>query len=222
MTELDSRTAAHTQPRLDPTGCVLLVVGGLAFFISGPMHPSGTNEGDKIQQLHSMLVEPLWYPAHALGVLGFASVAAGLVLIGREPGLRDRLGRLLPVSQAIAVLAVVGSVIHLFAGTQAAEIEDGSTTVLVTAFMGVETLINPVWGLMICALAVRGGLTRTLGNRLLLPLGVLGGLAFAVATATIAYVDTFDALFPVAGLIGVWLVSVGVIGLARRRVSTPA
>jgi hypothetical protein len=73
---------------------------------------------------------------------------------------------------------------------------------------------------MIAALAVVGGLTRTLGNRVVLALGLLGGLAFAVATATIAYVDTFDVLFPVAGLAGIWLVAVGVIGLARRTAAT--
>ena len=106
--------------------------------------------------------------------------------------------------------------IHLFAATQAAEIEHGGTTPLVAAFMGVETIVNPAWGLMIAALAVVGGLTRALGNRIVLPLGLLGGLAFAVATATIAFVDTFDPLFPVAGLAGLWLVTTGVIGLTRR------
>ena len=69
---------------------------------------------------------------------------------------------------------------------------------------------------MIAALAVAGGRQPTLGNRIVLALGLPGGLAFAVATATIAYVDTFDALFPVAGLAGLWLVAVGVIGLFRR------
>src|SRR5690349_6838261 len=82
--------------------------------------------------------------------------------------------------------------------------------------MGVETIINPTWGLMIATLAVAGGLTRTLGNRIVLPLGLLGGLAFALATATIAFVDTFDPLFPVAGLAGLWLVTTGVIGLTRK------
>ncbi len=81
--------------------------------------------------------------------------------------------------------------------------------------MGVETIVNPAWGLMIAALAVVGGVTRALGNRIVLPLGVLGGLAFAVATATIAFVDTFDPLFPVAGLAGVWLVATGIVGLVR-------
>ena len=56
---------------------------------------------------------------------------------------------------------------------------------------------------------------RPLGNRLLLPLGLAGGLAFALATATIAFIDTFDPLFPVAGLAGVWLVATGAVGLTR-------
>ena len=96
-----------------------------------------------------MLVDPAWYPAHLLGLVGFACVAAGLIALARNPVLRDRLGGLL-----------TGSVV--------------------------------------------------------LALGLLGGLAFALATATIAYVDTFDPLFPVAGLAGIWLVATGVIGLARR------
>jgi hypothetical protein len=216
MTTLDSRAATPTTPRLRRAGYLFLIVGGVAFFASGPLHPTGSDEGDKTEQLHSMLVDPAWYPAHLLGLLGFACVATGLIALQRDPVLRDRLGRLLSLSVLVAVTAVLGSVIHLFAATQADEIEDGGTTPLLAVFTGVETIVNPAWGLMIAALAVTGGRHRTLGNRTVLPLGLLGGLAFAVATATIAYVDTFDALFPVAGLAGLWLVAVGVIGLSRR------
>lgn len=216
MTTLASRTTPDAAPQLDHVGCLLLIVGGIAFFASGPMHPKGSDEGDKTEQLHSMLVDSAWYPAHLVAVLGFACVAAGLLALGRDPVLRKRLGRLLPVSIGVGLLGTVGAVIHLLAGTQAAEIEGGSTTPLVAAFMGVETVVNPAWGLMIAALAVAGGLTRTLGNRVVLAFGLLGGLAFAVATATIAYVDTFDPLFPVAGLAGLWLVAVGVVGMTRR------
>jgi hypothetical protein len=196
-------------------GHVSLVVGGIAFFASGPMHPTGSDEGTRTEQLHSMLVDSGWYPAHLVGLLGFAAVAAGLDVLRRDPVLRDRLGRLLPVSVVVAVAGVLGAVVHLFAATQAAQLEEGGTTPLVLAFMGVETVVNPVWGLAIAALAVVGGRTRALGNRIVLVLGLLGGLAFAVATATIAFVDTFDPLFPVAGLAGLWLVTVGVIGLTR-------
>lgn len=215
-TSHQSRTTAPTTPRLHRTGFGLLLAGGVAFFAGGPLHPGGSDEGDRTAQLHSMLVDPAWYPAHLVALLGFACVAAGLLALGRDPVLRDRLGRLLPVSAAVAVVAVLGAVIHLFAATQAAEVEHGHMTPLVAAFMGVETIVNPVWGLTIAALALVGGRTRALGNRIVLALGLVGGLAFAVATATIAFVDTFDPLFPVAGLAGVWLVATGVVGLTRR------
>jgi hypothetical protein len=211
-----SRTTAPAAPDLHRAGFVLLIAGGAAFFASGPLHPTGSDEGDKTEQLHSMLVDSAWYPAHLVALLGFACVAAGLLALRRDPVIRDHLGRLLPISAVVAVVAVLGAVIHLLAATQAAEIEHGGTTPLVAAFMGVETIVNPAWGLMIAALAVAGGLTRALGNRIVLALGLLGGLAFAVATATIAFVDTFDPLFPVAGLAGVWLVATGVVGLTRR------
>ena len=217
MTTLNQpRTTATTTRHRGRAGYLFLIAGGAAFFASGPLHPTGSDEGDKTAQLHSMLVDSAWYPAHLVALVGFACVAAGLLALRRNPVIRDRLGRLLPISAAVAVVATLGAVIHLFAATQAGEIEHGGTTPLVAAFMGVETLINPAWGLMIAALAAAGGLTRALGNRIVLPLGLLGGLAFAVATATIAFVDTFDPLFPVAGLAGLWLVTTGVIGLARR------
>lgn len=44
----------------------------------------------------------------------------------------------------------------------------------------------------------------------------MGGLAFALASATIAYTDRFDGLFPVASLIGIWGVVVGLMVLLRR------
>jgi len=211
-----SHTAAPATPHPDRSGFVLLIAGGAAFFVSGPLHPTGSDTGDKTEQLHSMLVDPAWYPAHLVALVGFACVAAGLLALGRGAVTRDRLGRLLRICAAVAVAAALGAVIHLFAATQAGEIEHGGTTVLIAAFMGVETVVNPAWGLMIAALAVVGGLTRALGNRIVLPLGLLGGLAYAVATATIAFVDTFDLLFPVAGLAGIWLLTSGLVGLARR------
>jgi len=211
-----TRPTATTTPRGARTGFLFLVVGGVAFFAGGPLHPQGSDEGDKTEQLHSMLVDSAWYPAHLVALLGFACVAAGLLALRRDPAVRDRLGRTLSIGAVVAVVATLGAVVHLFAATQAAEVEHGDTTPLVAAFMGVETIVNPAWGLMIAALAVVGGRTRALGNKIVMPFGVVGGLAFALATATIAFVDTFDPLFPVAGLAGVWLVAAGLVGLVRR------
>lgn len=201
--------------RLDSPSAVLLVVGGLAFIAGGPLHPQGSNVGNKTQQLYSMLVEPLWYPAHAVSLLAMACIAAGLLAVRRQTGLAERARRVVSVAAWVAVVGAIGAVIHMFAATQASAIEDGGTTPLVTLFTGVETLVNPVWGLTIAVLAVVGGVTRALGNRIVLPLGLVGGLAFALATATIAFVDTLEPLFPVASLVGIWAVAVGVVGRLR-------
>ncbi len=76
--------------------------------------------------------------------------------------------------------------------------------------------MDPLWGLGIAALAVAGGLTRALGNPITLVLGLAGGLAFALASATIAYTDRFDPLFPVASLLGIWAVVVGLMVMLRK------
>jgi hypothetical protein len=52
------------------------------------------------------------------------------------------------------------------------------------------------------------------GNRI--ALGLVGRLAFALASATIAFTDQSDSLFPVGSLIGIWAVAVGVVAMARK------
>lgn len=218
MTTTTSSSLTHgaTRPRLTPATAALFIVGGIAFFAYGPLHPKGSDHGDKTEQLHSMLVDPTWYPAHAVGLLAFACIAAGIIRFGRRTALPASVARVATVTGVIAVVGTIGAVIHLFAGTQAAATEDGGTSFLVLLFTGVETVVNPVWGAAMAALAVAGGLTRTLGNRIVLALGVIGGLAFALVTATIAFTDLFDPLFPVASLIAIWCLVVGVIGLVRN------
>jgi len=211
-----SRTLPATKPRLDRAGSLLLILGGLAFFAYGPLHPVGSDEGDKTAQLHSMLVDSMWYPAHAAGLLAFSCIAAGVLAIARGSDLAPRTARLTRAVGWIGVVMTLGQLVHLFAATQASAIADGSTTPLVLVFTGVETAVNPVWSVAIATLAVVGGLGGTIGNRVVLALGVVGGLAFALANATIAFTDTFDVLFPVAGLVGLWCVAVGVIGITRQ------
>ncbi|MCW2940798.1 MAG: hypothetical protein JWN00_3783 [Actinomycetia bacterium] len=116
-----------------------------------------------------------------------------------------------------SVLATLAMLVHLFAATQASAIAHGQTTGWIRFHTLNETIVNPLWALSIVALAVVGGLSRTLGNRIVMVLGAIGGLAFALATATIAFTDTFDALFLVSSLIGIWGAAVGVIGLIRAR-----
>lgn len=49
-----------------------------------------------------------------------------------------------------------------------------------------------------------------------MPLGLVGALAYALVLATVPFIDTFDALFPVSGLLAVWAVIAGIMLLVRR------
>ncbi|HWJ82133.1 MAG TPA: hypothetical protein VNS55_07845 [Nocardioides sp.] len=206
---IDARTSTTHEP-VGRAAALLLLAGGVGFFAGGGLHPKDDGHGDKLAQLHSMLVDPAWYPAHVVLLVGMTGFAAGIVALRWRGGQPRHLERLLAVAAPVAVVAALGAVVHLFAATQATAIEDGSSTWLVHLFTGVETVVNPVWGVTIAALAAVGA-TAGIGNRVVAPLGVVGGLAYALAVATIAFTDTFDVLFPVGSLLGLWAVAVAVV-----------
>lgn len=195
-----------------------LILGGLAFFVGGVTHPGDSGAGTKLQQLHEMLVNPAWYPSHALLLAAMALFAVAVTSLRRRSDLELAMTRVLRVVTVIAWIATASMAVHLFAAVGADSIAGGDPSLLSRVQSVNETLVDASWGLAMAALAVAGGMTRTLGNRITIVAGLIGGLAFALASATIAYTDTFDPLFKVGSLLSVWAVVVGVMVVAR----TPA
>ncbi len=197
-------------------GGICLALGGIAFFAGGVTHPGG-GEGNKVEQLYQAFVDPMWYPSHALGVASFALFAAAILLLRtRGDHLGPGMARLVHVVGVVAVVVTLGMTVHLFSALGAESIADGQPSLIYEVQKWNETIISPFWGLGVVALGVAGGLTRTLGNRITIPLAVIGGLAWCLATATIAFTDRFDPLFPVAGsLISVWAIAVGLMWAVR-------
>ncbi|GAB3142623.1 hypothetical protein [Microbispora hainanensis] len=208
-------TRPSTVSRLDRAGGACLVLGGVAFVAGGATHPGDSGQGDKVQQLHEMLVQPSWYPSHALLLLSMVLFTAGVFAISRR-GLGASMATAAKVVTGIGVLATAGMAAHLFAALGADSLVAGRPTAVYTLQTWNETIIDTLWALSIVFLAVAGGLTRTAGNRVTLALGLAGGLAYALASATIAFTDRFDPLFPVGSLIGVWAVAVGVMAMIRK------
>jgi hypothetical protein len=209
-------TTVTSRPTGTRIGGVCLVLGGITFVAGGATHPSGDGTGNKIQQLHGMLVDPSWYPSHLLLLASMALFAAGIAAISRRDDLDERVARAARIVAGIGVVATASMAVHLFAALGADSLAAGRPTTVSTLQTWNETIVNTLWALSIVYLAVVGGLSRTVGNRVTLVLGVAGGLAYALASATIAFTDTFDALFPVGSLIGLWAVGVGVRALVRR------
>ena len=190
----------------------LLALGGVAFIIGGITHPSDSGTGTKTEQLHEMLVDAAWYPSHAVLFLGMVGVAAGVMSLRSRPGLPALLLRLLRLTTVIAWVAVLGMAVHLAEGFNAAAIADGEMNWFARLQVVNETVIDSTWALSLGAVAVVGGVTGRIGNAIVGALGLVGALAFVLASSTIAWTDRFDALFPIGGLLGVWAVLVGLAG----------
>ncbi len=210
------RTPSTRIRRPDRIAGAGLIVGGVAFFAGGATHPGDSGTGTKVDQLHDMLIHAMWYPSHALLLIAMVAFAVAILRIRLRGGLDGAMAKVTRVVSVIAVVAAVGMTLHLFSALGADAIADGNKTFAYQLQAFNETIVDSSWGLGITALAVAGGLTRTLGNPVTLALGLVGGLAFALASATIAYTDRFDGLFPIASLIGIWGVVVGLMVLLRR------
>lgn len=197
-------------------GGICVALGGVAFFAGGATHPSDSGGGTKVEQLYQAFLQPTWYLSHALLLLSFALFAAAIRLLRKRADLGPGMARLVNVVSVVAVVATMGMAVHLFAALGADSIADGQPSLIYEVQKWNETILNPLWGLAVIALAVASGLTRTLGNRITAPLAVVGGVAWSVASATIAFTDRFDPLFPVASLISVWAVAAGVMCALRK------
>lgn len=210
-----------------PTSLVgwALLAGGVTFFVGGSMHPKEDPPGVTVKEhLHAMYVDPLWYPAHALLLLGTALIAAALVVLvrGRILAAVPRAHTVGTVAAVAAVLGTLETLLHLVAALDADRIAIHDATPLTDILGVVETVAGPVFGFSIAALAVVGALTRTLGNRVTAVLGLVGGVAYGTATATILFTDKTDFLFPVSAGIGLWTVAAGIGLLAGSRSTRPS
>lgn len=195
---------------------IALALGGALFIAGGMNHPGDSGEGSKVEQLHEMLVQPSWYPSHTLLLFGMAGFAFGAFSMRQR--LPERFGWVARTVWVISAIALVGMVVHLLEGLNAPHIADGQSNAFSQLMAVNESVVDTSWALGFSALAVIGGLTRTVGNVVTAALGLVGGLAFALASATIAWTDRFDMLFPLGGLLGLWAIVIGVTGLWQRAV----
>ena len=216
-TSIDGRASlSPTSRRTAPLGGICLALGGVAFFAGGVSHPQPTIEGTKVETLHDMFVQPTWYPSHALLLASFVLFVIAVLLLRGKGDLDPRMRRVVNVASVLLVVGTLSMAVHLFDASGAESIADGQPALVYEVAKWNETIFSTLWGLGITTLAAVGGLTRTLGNRITMPLGVVGGVAWCLAAATVAFIDLFDPLFPIAGtLIPVWAVTAGVIW-ARR------
>lgn len=210
---------ARARPLALDGGAIAALTGGaLAFNLGGALHPNDGGVGNKVAQLHSMLLQSSWYPSHLGLLFSFALFTVAFLRLSGRMELAPVTRRILRVMALVSILTTVAMVPHLLAPLGADSIADGQSSAL-SVFMTIdETLVNAPWAIGIALLALVAGVTRDLGNRVTAVIGMVGGASFAVAAISIPFTDALDGLFPVGGMgVTLWALGVVAVGAWRRR-----
>ena len=214
---LDSPARAR-RLALDGGAIAALAGGALAFNLGGALHPNDGGVGNKVVQLHSMLLQSSWYPSHLGLLFSFALFTVAFLRLPGRMELAPVTRRIVRVMAVVSILTTVAMVPHLLAPLGADSIADGQSSAL-SVFMTIdETLVNAPWAIGIALLALVAGVTRELGNRVTAVIGMVGGASFAAAAISIPFTDALEVLFAVGGMgVTLWALGVVAVGAWRRR-----
>lgn len=211
------------RPLLDGHTSAALAGAAVAFNLGGALHPNDNGTGNKVLQLHDMLLQGRWWPAHLGLLLSFALFTVAFLRMANALEAAPATRRTVRVMAVLSVVTTVAMVPHLLAPLRADSIADGQSNAL-SIFMSVdETLANAPWAIGVALLALVAGMTGDLGNRVTAVIGMVGGASFAAAAVTIPFTDALDGLFAVGGMgITLWTLGVVVLAAWRRRTDRPS
>jgi hypothetical protein len=198
----------------------LLVAAGVCMAAAGPLHPESDASGTTREELATMTAGDTWVISHAGVALGTVLLALGLWSAhrgGRWPAATHRALRIAAIAVSVYV---VETVMHLAAVIDEDALAAGDPAPIAFTHLGLAAVLYPVSGLAIVALALRLASTVTLGHKVLAAIGVVAGLAHAVAVPlTLLAPDTETTpVFAVGGvLLAAWSIGMGIAGIRDRR-----
>ena len=195
---------------------VLVVAGGLTYFIGAFFHPRDGGIG-------AMLVNPAWVPSHAAVLLGVVLIILGLVAFRRAVPRSPTMGRWLAATIALGVVQAVEMALHTMAWVDAAALPDGAfhaglRTPVLTSHIWLSTIAFTPFAVAFLGLIWTGARERSLGSFWFLWVGVIGALAYGSVMWLVFIADMPGAgiLFPVAHLaVPLWFILAGLRGSGR-------
>jgi hypothetical protein len=185
---------------------ILFAAGGVIMAAGGPLHPRG-------ETMHSMLIDPNWFPSHMAQLVGFGLMTLGMM----------RFRRVLPHSPAVRrwsglaalglALQTVEMAFHLASMVDAEKLAAGLATPVLSTHIVLALTIYPLLAILVSGLIVVAARTRELGTPLLAPLGIAGLVAQAIAVVLVAGFDMQAARigFPMVMLFAIWTVVVSLM-----------
>jgi hypothetical protein len=218
MTSALDSPARPRRLALDGGTIAALAGAAVAFNLGGALHPGDSGTGNKVAQLHDMLLQSAWWPSHLGLLVSFALFSVAFRRLGGRLELAPATRRIVRVMAVVSAVTTAAMVPHLLAPLGADSIADGRSNALSTFMTIDETLADAPWAVGIAVLALVAGVTGDLGNRVTAVVGMVGGASFAAAAVTIPFTDAVDGLFALGGMgITLWTLGVAGAGALRRR-----
>jgi hypothetical protein len=165
--------------------------------------------------------DSLWVPSH-VGILVWAVLLVpGLLGLARSGLLSGAARTAAWVAFGVSILWLVESVPHLLAALDQDALLAGQSAPFLYGHLVGATLVYPLIGFSVAALALLSG--RTLTHPVLGVLGAVGAAAFGFAPVAVGPlgIDALGFLFTGLLLFALWTAAVGVTALIRRRSSVP-
>ena len=190
------------------------IAGAAALLLSGVLHPDAGDTGIHREAYLTMASGANWDIAHWMLVIGFLLTSVTFALIMDVPRLAKR--RMLMGFTRVAMLAslfmTVHGIPHLLVASELEPLASGGPAPLYEFTRWTEAVGLPFFGLAVAAVALAGMRERALSGRWMALVGAVGAIVFGVAGLLTAgfEVGGADVLFPLSGLISLWLAWSGV------------
>lgn len=189
-----------------------MALSGVLILATGALHPRP--KGDTVTEAAvGMVGADGWVLAHLPQALGMLVLAVAALRLRRVDGVSSALRSAATLAVVGAVVAVVESVPHILATTEATALAEGGSTPLYATHMWLQALATPLAGAGVAAMAWAGSRDGVLGPRPLAVLGILGGIGFGLAGPSVLLTESMllARLFMFTAAIAAWLLVAGVM-----------
>lgn len=185
---------------------VLFGLGGVVMAAGGPLHPRG-------ETMHSMLVDPNWFPSHMAQLVGYALMTLGMMRFRRVMPHSPAVQRWSGLAALGLALQTVEMAFHLASMVDADKLAAGLATPILSTHIVLAVTSYPLLALLMGGLIVVASRARELGNPWIAPLGLVGLIAQAVAVVLVVGWDIQAARigFPLVMLFAIWTVLVSLM-----------
>jgi hypothetical protein len=182
-------------------GC--FIVSALLLMAGGPQHPGG--------EMHEMLGNPKWVPAHSLLLAGIVVLLVGLLMFKRTTSLPGATQRWLRFAIIGTVLQTIEMAMHTAAVVDHDHLVAGQSTPVLTTHLWLAVLFYPIFGVTMIGFIIAGMRDHVIGSPWIGWLGIAGALANGLAPPLVVLfkIEGARILFPLLLLLAIWLILAG-------------